>query len=109
MGLHHPGIGEGGEHQRKGRDVRGGLEHPGRRRGPVLQHLEEAALVVVAHLVVHGRAVELADHRPVEAAEAALGDRAALHRPVGAEVVHRPQLGLDVGPQLVLALGELLG
>ncbi|MEE2702679.1 MAG: hypothetical protein VX614_01530 [Myxococcota bacterium] len=45
-------------------------------------------------------------HAPVRAAETRGGERDTLDRQVGAQFVDRRELGLDVGPEFLLALGH---
>ena len=85
----------------------GGLEHPLRGARAVLEHLQDLPLVAVVDRQIGNPPCQRGDHAPVETGEAACGEGDALDGQVGPELVHGQELGLDVGPELLLALPRL--
>lgn len=103
-----------GEQRRHHRQVIGRLQEPAPRLGPVLECLEHPPVqpvpapdrVAVSQLPLHeARRVVL--HGPVGGREVVRDQVMALAGQVARELVHGHELGMDVGPELLLALREL--
>ena len=78
----------------------------------VLQGLQELPVEAVDRLVrfgggAPGHVVEIEHHRPVPRPEFGLDEMNAFAREVGTQFVHRLEVGVDVGPELLFRLGNL--